>query len=291
MQLLKQSTAVSVTVLMVSSTDHIAGKTGLSAGLTIYATKAAGTPAAITPTVTELDSANVPGLYKLEFTTTHTNTLGELQLHITGSGADPTDVKFQVVVDLPGTAPSVAAIADAVWDELLSGHLGAGSAGEALDAAGTAGDPWTTLLPGAYGAGTAGKIIGDFIDAAISSRSTYAGGDTSGVTTLLARLTAIRAGLLDNLDDSISNVLAAIAAQSAPTANENADALLDRTAGVETNRTVRQAMRLILAALAGELSGAATTAVTIRDTNDTKNRIVATVDGNGNRSAITYDAS
>lgn len=43
------------------------------------------------------------------------------------------------------------------------------------------------------------------IDAAISSRSTYAGGDTSGVTTLLARLTAIRAGLLDNLDAAVSS--------------------------------------------------------------------------------------
>ncbi len=37
------------------------------------------------------------------------------------------------------------------------------------------------------------------IDASISSRSTYAGGDTSGTTTLLARLTATRAGLMDNL--------------------------------------------------------------------------------------------
>jgi hypothetical protein len=63
-------------------------------------------------------------------------------------------------------------IADAVWDELLSGHAISGSAGEALSAAGTAGDPWTTLLPGAYGAGTAGKLVGDNINATISSRAT-----------------------------------------------------------------------------------------------------------------------
>ena len=36
---------------------------------------------------------------------------------------------------------SAADIADAVWDEALSGHTGSGSAGEALDAAGSAGDP------------------------------------------------------------------------------------------------------------------------------------------------------
>ena len=70
-----------------------------------------------------------------------------------------------------------------------------------------------------------------------------------------------------------------------------ADAILDRTAGVETNRTPRQALRLMLAALAGKLSGAATTTVAIRDTNDSKDRITATVDASGNRSAVTLDAS
>ena len=67
--------------------------------------------------------------------------------------------------------------------------------------------------------------------------------------------------------------------------------LLDLTAGVETNRTLRQAFRLMLASLAGKLSGAAGTTVTIRDTNDTKDRVVATVDSSGNRSAVTLDAS
>lgn len=60
-------------------------------------------------------------------------------------------------------ADAVAEIADAVWDEVLSGHLTAGTTGNALNAAGSAGDPWSTSLPGAYGAGTAGKIIGDNI--------------------------------------------------------------------------------------------------------------------------------
>lgn len=76
-----------------------------------------------------------------------------------------------------------------------------------------------------------------------------------------------------------------------PTANANADALLDRTAGVETGITPRQGMRLMVATLVGKLSGAATTTVTIRDTTDAKNRVVATVDADGNRSAVTLDAS
>lgn len=69
------------------------------------------------------------------------------------------------------------------------------------------------------------------------------------------------------------------------------DAILDQTAGVETGVTPRQCFRLMLAGLAGKVSGASGTTVTIRDTNDTKNRIIATVDSSGNRSAVTLDAS
>jgi len=68
--------------------------------------------------------------------------------------------------------PSASAIADAVWDEVIAGHLTAGSTGEALNAAGSAGDPWTTTLPGAYGAGTAGYLIGTYLDEAVSDPKT-----------------------------------------------------------------------------------------------------------------------
>jgi hypothetical protein len=47
-----------------------------------------------------------------------------------------------------------------------------------LDGAASAGDPWTTALPGAYGSGTAGKIIGDNINATISSRASQTSVDT-----------------------------------------------------------------------------------------------------------------
>lgn len=77
-----------------------------------------------------------------------------------------------------GTPATTAAVVDAVWDEALSGHTTAGSAGKALSDAGSAGDPWSTALPGAYGAGTAGKIIGDNINATISSRASQTSVDT-----------------------------------------------------------------------------------------------------------------
>lgn len=70
--------------------------------------------------------------------------------------------------------PSESTIAAAVWDESLSGHATAGTAGKALTDAGAAGDPWSTALPGAYSAGTAGYIIGTNLNATISSRmATY----------------------------------------------------------------------------------------------------------------------
>ena len=75
-----------------------------------------------------------------------------------------------------------------------------------------------------------------------------------------------------------------------PTASENATALLDLTAGVETGITLRQWLRLGGAVLFGPSSGLTTSTATYRDTNNTKDRVVATV-SSGDRSAVTYDAS
>lgn len=99
--------------------------------------------------------------------------------------------------------------AASVWDQVTADHVDTGSTGASLNAAGSAGDPWTTALPGAYGSGTAGKIVGDSLDAAVSSRQatiwssagatvnlsattiktlTDAPADSSGITTLLSRI-------------------------------------------------------------------------------------------------------
>lgn len=96
----------------------------------------------------------------------------ELMTKTTGSFTyDQTTDSLEALKD-GASAPTVGQIADAVWDETLADHLGVGSTGSALNAAGSAGDPWNTALPGAYGAGTAGKIIGDNINATVSSRAT-----------------------------------------------------------------------------------------------------------------------
>lgn len=68
------------------------------------------------------------------------------------------------------TPPTAAAIATQVWSETLPGSYTATQAGFKLNAAGSAADPWATTLPGSYTSGTAGFIIGNRIDAAVSSR-------------------------------------------------------------------------------------------------------------------------
>jgi hypothetical protein len=76
-----------------------------------------------------------------------------------------------------------------------------------------------------------------------------------------------------------------------PTADQNADALLDRSDAIETGLTPRGSFRLALSALAGKLSGNGTTTVTIRNVGDTKDRITATIDGSKNRTAVSTDVS
>jgi hypothetical protein len=161
----------------------------------------------------------------------------------------------------------------------------------------------------------------DNLDAAVSSRSTYAGADTAGTTTLLGRLTSQRGTNLDHLDADVSTRLAT----SGYTAPDNADivaikaktdnlpaspaatgdamtltsgertaianALLDLSNGVETSVTVRQSLRLMAAVLLGKVSGADTDAPVFRDVNDTKDRVTATTTADGNRTAVTLDAS
>ena len=90
MRKLTQSIARSVMVLLVQSADHVTGATGLT--LTITASKAGAAFAGIAPVVTERGS----GWYSVALTASHTDTLGDLALHITAAGADPLDVLFDV---------------------------------------------------------------------------------------------------------------------------------------------------------------------------------------------------
>lgn len=145
----------------------------------------------------------------------------------------------------------LTATVDLVWDEAIAGHLSAGSTGLALNSAGAAGDPWSTAVPGAYGAGTAGFVLGTNLDATVSSRLA-----TAGYT-------------------------------APPSAATIADAVHDEV--VDGVTTFRESTRLHNSAMGGKASGLETATAVYRDLADTKDRVTATVDADGNRTAVVRD--
>ncbi|RWX61662.1 hypothetical protein EN780_28815, partial [Mesorhizobium sp. M4B.F.Ca.ET.089.01.1.1] len=117
--------------------------------------------------------------------------------------------------------------------------------------------------------------------------STLSGNDTTINNNVLA-LQSTANGIKAKTD----NLPAAPAAVGdIPTANQNADALLDRASGIEAGMTLRQGFRLWSAALLGKANGLGTGTAIFRDTNDTKDRINASVDQDGNRLAVILDPS
>jgi hypothetical protein len=94
----------------------------------------------------------------------------------------------------------------------------------------------TTSLLGRLTAPRAGNL--DNLDAAVTSRSTYAGADTSGTGTLLARLTATRAGYLDALAGLIALDSGAVAAGTSATVFTSTSGGLNATSGAYTGQTL-----------------------------------------------------
>lgn len=143
---MKLATAADKLVFMTSSTDHVTGATGLT--LTITASKAGGAFAAITPTVTERGN----GWYALALTASHTDTLGDLGLHITSAGADPTDLLWEVTPELPG--------------QLAAGAITATKFGAAAITSTVVADDFITAGKLAIDCITASRIAAGAIDAA-----------------------------------------------------------------------------------------------------------------------------
>lgn len=171
-------------------------------------------------------------------------------------------------------APSAGTVASAVWDAARASHTTGGSFGEGVASVQGAVTGAVASVSGAVGSIASGGI----------AAATFATGALDAVWSTATRVLTAGTNIVLAKDTGVTGF-------NDPTANDNADALLDRAAGVETGRTIRQSLRLMLAALAGKASGLGGTTATFRDTNDTKDRIVATVDADGNRSSVTLDAS
>jgi hypothetical protein len=117
---------------------------------------------------------------------------------------------------------------------------------------------------------------------------------TAGTITNVGTVTTV--ATVTNLTNAPTNgdltaAMKASVTAAVPAAAQNATELLDQAAGVEANLTVRQQLRLAAAALYGKAAGLSTTTVTFRDTNDTVDRITATVDASGDRTAVTLNST
>ncbi len=130
-------------------------------------------------------------------------------------------------------------------------------------------DPWSVDLPSSYPANSAGRRLG-FLDVAVSTRSTFAGGAVASVTGAVASVTA--PVVVGTIQDKSGYQLAAT----------GLDSVL-----VEPGINARQALSPILAALAGTVSGAETGTILMQGGNSTTTRITATTDSSGNRSSVT----
>jgi len=100
-------------------------------------------------------------------------------------------------------------------------------------------------------------------------------------------------GSFDNATDSLEALAQPGPALSLPEGERLAiaHALLDLVDGVETGETPRETLRLLRAVCVGKSTGFPNGPVAFRDRADSKNRVVATVDGDGNRQAIATDAT
>lgn len=202
-------------------------------------------------------------------------------------------------IDNDAIAADVSAvIADAVWNALTASYGSANTYGALIESGNVGG----------------GAIVAASVSGAVGSVTGNVGGNVSGSVGSVASGGITAASIADNAIDlatfaadcktgsalkaNVETITAgAITAAAIATGAIDADALaadavdeiLDEV--VEGTLTVRQVLRILLAALAGKTTGGNTTTPTFRDLGDTKARISATVDTNNNRTAITLDGS
>jgi hypothetical protein len=238
--------------------------------------------AILTGNMAKLDDANTTGFYSEQLTLSAANgfEVGKsYSIYITAVVNSVTGGQHHTFqVEAAVATASALATAQTSIDDLPTNAELATALGTADDAVLTAINDLPTNAELATALGTAD-------DAVLTA--------VAGVLTAIGDLptNAELATALGTADDAVLAAIAALAVSIAalPSESENATELLDQANGVETGLTVRQALRVALAALAGKSSGSSSERV-YRDVNDTKNRITATVSA-GDRTAVTLNST
>lgn len=208
MQIKQGNTTRHLVFTMIDSSDHISGKTGVAPTVTISKNGAAY--ASPSGAVTEIGN----GDYKLAANATDANTIGMLRLRATGSGCDPTNVSFDVVVK----DPDIDQVNVGKWLDQPVLENADQPGVPIVDPHYVNGDPWTPVsLPLTANAtqfagqaiSASGAVNMSNLDAAISSRSTTSGIWSNGSRTLTAdglALIVIEAGV--NIIQAIRGLIA-----------------------------------------------------------------------------------
>ena len=274
---LKQSTAVDVVVgCFVDDTDGKTPETALTLSQAdCLLSKNGGATAQKNDTTSATHLAG--GHYKVPLNTTDTNTKGHLRLIINESGALPVWQDFMVLSaehwDAKyGSAPLATQASVNTVDDFLDTEIAAIKAKtDNLPAS-----------PAATGDIPSAATVADAVWDEARSGHVAAGSFGEGVLVQTVNANALNT-------NSFSAGCISSTAISASAAQEIADEVYAR--GDIDGYTGEQFAKLVLAALVGKLSGAATTTNTVRAADDSKDRITATVDADGNRTAVTLDAA
>jgi uncharacterized protein YjbJ (UPF0337 family) len=137
--------------------------------------------------------------------------------------------------------------------------------------------------------GSVGSVTG-----AVGSVTGNVGGNVAGS---VGSVTGAVGSVTGNVGGNVAGSVGSVTAEVTPTAASKTGYRLSATGVTDISTavwafvmegtwTAIMYMRLIASGIVAKLSGAGTTTVTIRDVDDTKDRIVATVDADGNRSAF-----
>lgn len=296
MQILRQSTEIKVVIgPFVDVGDGFTPETGVTLAAADEAELIKHNAAAVTDIsgATWAAIADADGWYNLTLTSSFTDTLGLMTVVVQDDSVClPVHVQFMVVpsnvwdslfstdklqVDCTQIEGSDATdqIRDSVVDDAtridasalntLSGYAPGSTIAAATDiptAATIADAVWDEAAAGHTDAGKAGAQLWTDIDAILV--------DTGEIGAAGIGLTAITDAITALNDITVADIIAGIA---------------------EGSLDLQEMLRIMLAALAGKASGGGTTTIAFRDQADSKDRISATVDSDGNRSAVTVDGS
>lgn len=186
---------------------------------------------------------------------------------------------------------SASEVEDAVWDAAYSSHTSAGTFGKLMDQLRKAnraidGEVAGTPTVTAFDTNLTGYTSGAFD----SELLIFVSGSLNG-----------EARPILSYDSSAGRVTFEEAWTAAPSSSDefvilpyHVHPVSEIAAGVLAGGDVdgfslEETLKLCLSALAGKISGAGSGTVTIRSADDSKNRIIATTDSNGNRLSITID--